>query len=766
MKSSDILRAFSDADTGFVEQAADENGKAYQPDISAVLDAIRSGDAYVPDKPLRAKDGKISRIMLWICGAAACAVIAFTAVMFANRDSDLREPENSVGGSLPVEVVTDTTTAVQVERDIAFWESYAFRNIMEPEEEDALRSCVIRSVDELKANRVQPSKVYTEDYFKDHALIFVTTVFSCTGEAPDVTCVHVSGNSIEVIARRSEAHDEGRQWWCTFLEVSLSDLPAGDSEVTLHSYHTISHDDEPEQTEIVTGMENNPGEITYTVVEADHQHYSGKLSMEQLNELEPCLIRSMDELKKIVIQPAKQYSESFFIDHALVFVTKVFARISDTRVTEVRPFYGVMDVYAEREFDGEQTDNWWCCFIEVDRRYADLTDSVTLWADNPRELEPPTPKTDRKVTFEEARIPNLSNIAGSWTGYPGAINLYVSEGKDGCTFEYSKDDDSPISGKVTVENGEYVFRSNTNDVLRMVPDENDPLNTLVLTDGYNEIEFKRWPGDAIPYDRQCVEVREEDFTGTPLKEALGGHWVSGESYGLMIYDCSALKGSFRISYSEYVDSSGTAGDYFSVYGTVKVEEGRNNKGEKHYYYNFYNEQSQLIMTMDGDENGYWCDYTIFGEMRSFHHFEQGQPFSFILRLDEEYDRELRIEKGVEWDLTSDDEFFGTELINRQSEGWQYASEQYLDYDMLWFKMQLTNERPEVRSVTIGKNGKITVEAAMIPADMLPGVYSVCVPVPHTSASLTEGTTSDWELKTFSDAAESGKLPQIICEKKP
>ena len=104
------------------------------------------------------------------------------------------------------------------------------------------------SVDELKANRVKPSKVYTEDYFKDHALIFVTTVFSCTGEAPDVTCVHVSGNSIEVIARRSEAHDEGRQWWGTFLEVSLSDLPAGDSEVTLHSYHTINHDDEPEQT--------------------------------------------------------------------------------------------------------------------------------------------------------------------------------------------------------------------------------------------------------------------------------------------------------------------------------------------------------------------------------------------------------------------------------------------------------------------------------------------------------------------------------------
>jgi len=297
MKSSDILRAFSNADTGFVEQAADENGKTYQPDISAVLDAIHNGEEYVPDKQLHVKDGRFSRIMLLVCGAAACAVIGITALLFANRGDNLRNPETNAGTSMPVEVMTNTTPTSangtkpggMEDRDISFVMSWPKDDEtgMTTEEQQALPSGVIRSMAELNASRVQPKKQYTEEFFKDHALIFVSTVFSDSGDLPTVTNVHTRGNTIEVTAERPEAREKEMQWWSIFLEVDLADLTMDTPEVVLHSYQTIRQDIDPQEAAQTTdtGRDYDPHEISYTVVDADFAHYNGKQSMEQLSVL-------------------------------------------------------------------------------------------------------------------------------------------------------------------------------------------------------------------------------------------------------------------------------------------------------------------------------------------------------------------------------------------------------------------------------------------------------------------------------------------------
>lgn len=333
-------------------------------------------------------------------------------------------------------------------------------------------------------------------------------------------------------------------------------------------------------------IDNEPA---FTVVEADFHHYQGKLSMEELSKLESCAIYSLDELKQNIIQPVKEYSEEFFKDRALIFATKVFARTGNPKVAEVLFYSGWCDVGIEKKVEEgeEQKDYWWCTFLEVDRSKLGNPCSVHLHADDPREVKPLLVSNERKVKPEDARIPDLRILTGNWDD-----DAYSFEA-DGRFSVFEWDDDqnwiTKDTGRVTIENGKYVLRYDSGKIESAVPDPDEPLNTLNL----NGTLLRRSYWEEIPYDRQFTSVKESDFTGIPVTH-LEGIWQDADPFTIWVYDCSTLTGSFRIEYHEWTDSYGTAGGYYTVFGTVRVEQGISNSGETAYFYNFYTDQNELL----------------------------------------------------------------------------------------------------------------------------------------------------------------------------
>ena len=101
---------------------------------------------------------------------------------------------------------------------------------------EQLQSRVILSAEQLNANLNQPAKTYTEQFFADHALIYVGVEYANTASAPPtVTKLTRSGNTVTVHAARKDAMMEAKQWWCTFFEVSKSAL-AGIDEYAAFDY--------------------------------------------------------------------------------------------------------------------------------------------------------------------------------------------------------------------------------------------------------------------------------------------------------------------------------------------------------------------------------------------------------------------------------------------------------------------------------------------------------------------------------------------------
>jgi hypothetical protein len=94
---------------------------------------------------------------------------------------------------------------------------------------------------------VQPSKTYTPKFFEDRALIMISQHFSCVTDPPTITSVSFSDNMIKITANRKRTDDDEVEWWCTFLEVSKSDLPeiteASDYEIHIQ-INTLPQPDE------------------------------------------------------------------------------------------------------------------------------------------------------------------------------------------------------------------------------------------------------------------------------------------------------------------------------------------------------------------------------------------------------------------------------------------------------------------------------------------------------------------------------------------
>lgn len=616
MKSSDILRAFSDADAGYVEQAAEQHGKAYQPDISAALDAVRSGETTLPFTRSD-REGRTNRVMLWACGIAACAAVVFTGVMLSQRgEQNMTQPTGGEGSSVPMVVVTETTAqtgtaapvADTVSREIPFRvvsaDYHPYDGSMTIDQQEAVQSCVIRSAEDLKANPVQPEKQYSDDFYRDHALIFVSTVFTCTGDLPEVTAVRCNGNRIEVTAVREPAMDEALQWWCTFIEVDAAEIPADSAEIVLHSDTQI-----PKQTQAVQPV----GDIPFTAAAADYHITDSQITY---NDLKNMVIYDAESLSRCYVHPVQTYDAAFFKEHALIFVTNVFSTTNqhEVAVNHVRRTENGLSVSITREQDEVEASalQWWCTFLEVDRSaLANSADTVMLdiayqLSCPPQSTAPHTDYTDLTMLTTTARAT-----------------------------------DTAQSGTTQTSETEYTTTPPTTNLTE--PTVGNPA-----------------------------------FTGEPQR------------------------------------TSAT--------------------------------EPTAVLAPSPRDN-----------------FDDAMPFAFLIRVGEEYDDELHIETGEEWYKWYSAEkqhFYCAAKGELQERGLHYAEQEYTAYDMLWFKVNITGDLPEIRRISYTGKGLLNIEAAMIPGELDADVYRICVPIPRSGNSITKEKVKIWKLETFRDTMESGVLPQL------
>ena len=98
---------------------------------------------------------------------------------------------------------------------------------LSPEKQETLKSCLILNADQLKKNLIQPSAAYSEEFFKDNALIFVNVEFG-SGRTSHVKVTKVTYDktnfTINVERGPQNVENEEIQWWCCFLEISKSDI--------------------------------------------------------------------------------------------------------------------------------------------------------------------------------------------------------------------------------------------------------------------------------------------------------------------------------------------------------------------------------------------------------------------------------------------------------------------------------------------------------------------------------------------------------------
>ena len=111
-----------------------------------------------------------------------------------------------------------------------------------------------------------------------------------------------------------------------------------------------------------------------------------------------------------------------------------------------------------------------------------------------------------------------------------------------------------------------------------------------------------------PKEVSSVQAAPQGELSSIRVKNIEGVWMFSEHYGLRIYDCTDLSGSFSFSYSESAgvqdpESNESAEDKcFTAEGTVKVEQGTDSSGKQRYYYNLYDEKSELFLSLDAENS--------------------------------------------------------------------------------------------------------------------------------------------------------------------
>ncbi|MBR5372093.1 MAG: hypothetical protein IK130_07745 [Oscillospiraceae bacterium] len=221
------------------------------------------------------------------------------------------------------------------------------------------------------------------------------------------------------------------------------------------------------------------------------------------------------------------------------------------------------------------------------------------------ETAPVTTVTVKKVTPKQAAELDLATIAGEWrynetkNGKTNQIGEFIINA-DGSFFHYIVENDEiqdmTGTGKITAEDGKYVFRyDDGKDLLSAKPSEKDPLNALTESEQRGLV---RCVEDAMQYERSYTPVTElpKEKTGTIGVELIsGGYWYYGEM-SCWTFSGSGLNGTF--TYQNSLSAEKTADS--EVQGKVVVEQGEDNAGKLQYYYNCYAESGDLLASLEAE----------------------------------------------------------------------------------------------------------------------------------------------------------------------
>ena len=261
-----------------------------------------------------------------------------------------------------------------------------------------------------------------------------------------------------------------------------------------------------------------------------------------------------------------------------------------------------------------------------------------------------------RVLYPEAVKPNPKHLRGLWSftrksGYPDYFLAIDDNGVFSAYTVYDRKPDQLIAnGTVTIEHWSYVFSCRDGEALRQYAiysaeedgrvredgstvlltaklSEHDPLNLLIST-ALSDGELKR-ESEEMLYERQYTRA-EQAPQGKKSKirvKAPEGFWSEPEgNYSFRVSKAGDLSGSFV--FTEWKEDE-ASGDLKKVgyEGEVWLELGLDGYGDQQYFYNFYNLDSERILSLAAEElDGEWITCVEYLDLcPRFSSFRQKRP---------------------------------------------------------------------------------------------------------------------------------------------
>ena len=116
-------------------------------------------------------------------------------------------------------------------------------------------------------------------------------------------------------------------------------------------------------------------DIAYKIVDAKYNQYDGTFTLEEQQRMKSAVIQNFDQLNNNIILPSNNYTVDFFNENALIFISVVFANTAKETPIIKKVYYenNEIQINAERGFAGDESIEWWCCFLEISK--ADIADA-------------------------------------------------------------------------------------------------------------------------------------------------------------------------------------------------------------------------------------------------------------------------------------------------------------------------------------------------------------------------------------------------------
>ncbi|MBP5361754.1 MAG: hypothetical protein J6Y71_01805 [Ruminococcus sp.] len=166
-------------------------------------------------------------------------IVSASAIILSFSGCGVDETTSSeqISTSMPI-ASTETNTVKKTDHDIIFTLVNTKQNVnSDPElfkNHYSIKSSYISDLEQLNNNIIKPAKDYSNVFFSNNALIFISVDFANTASSPPtITKIEYNEGIIHIDTQREIAVDEAEEWWGCFLEVNKSDFEGANSETVV-----------------------------------------------------------------------------------------------------------------------------------------------------------------------------------------------------------------------------------------------------------------------------------------------------------------------------------------------------------------------------------------------------------------------------------------------------------------------------------------------------------------------------------------------------